>query len=327
MLIKKSYVLLFLVLFLGCNLLGEQQNKSVAHVTYEKTSKNVQSVKKRRSSKKNNKEISLQSKTAVKVAQASTNPKKRRRRGGNKKSDRQGHTVVRKTLSTMNFQELKQSKDALIADGNKEVAIKYLEKMIPLCTDMHDLAGIMIELGDLYYDTGRLAKAFTMYREFVNLYPGSDDVEYALYRAIVCKFDGISDAERDQSQTKETIELAEEFNERSELFVTYKDKVDDMLGKCRERLFENELTIFNFYLFNKRIVAANKRLESMKKEFTPLLPELEPRMMLLEIELAQATQNNELVEQKQEELITKFPDYVIQTAQNIPKKKSLVDRF
>jgi len=235
--------------------------------------------------------------------------------------------VAKKTLSTMNFEELKKSKCELITAGNKEVAIKYLEKMIPLCIDMYDRSQVMVELGDIYYETGRLAKAFTMYREFVNLYPGSEQVEYSLYRAIICKFDDISDAERDQTPTKETIDLAAEFLERSDVFITYKDKVEDILKKCRERLFENELTVFSFYLFNKRIVAATKRLDLIKKEFVLLMPELEPRIMLLEVELAQAQNNNELVEQKQDELVTKFPDYVVHMAQATPKKKHFAAQF
>ncbi len=252
---------------------------------------------------------------------------RKRRRKKRYATEQQKPKMVKKTISAMNFQELKQSKEALVADGNKEIAIKYAEKMIPLCTDMRELAQLMIELGDLYYQTRRLTKAFTVYREFVNLYPGSDHVEYALYRAIVCKFDEIADAERDQSQTKETIELALEFLERAELFVAYKEEIEAILTKCRNRLFENEVSIFNFYLFNKRMAAANKRLDSIKKDFINMLPDAEPRIILLELDLAQAQKNEQIAQLKQEELITKFPDYVIRTAQNIPKKKSLIERF
>lgn len=319
---------LFVVSFMLSMTLCAKQQKSPPQITIAQEGKKEQKPtrKQKKQDKKSCHVKKSEVESAVKLAQADDQK-------GEKREKKKGHPTgirsksVNKTLSSMNFQELKQSKELLVAAGNKDVAIKYLEKMIPQCTDMHDLAEIMIELGNLYYDTGRLAKAFTMYREFVNLYPGSDHVEYALYRAVVCKFDGISDAERDQTPTKETIELAEEFLERSDLFVTCKDKVEEILKKCRERLFENEMTVFNFYLFNKRFIAANKRLDSIKKEFIKLEPELEPRIMLLDIELAQAQNNNELVEQKQSELITKFPDYVIQTAQNIPKKKSWLERF
>jgi len=233
----------------------------------------------------------------------------------------------KKTLSAMNFQELKKSKEDVLASGNKETAIKYLEKMIPQCTDMRKRESIMIELGDLYYETGHFVNSYTMYREFASLYPGSQQVEYALYRAIVCKYDTMSDAERDQTTTKEAITLAEEFLERGEVFVTYKDKVEEILKKSRERLFENELTIFNFYLSNKRIIAANKRLDSMRKEFISLVPELEPRIILLEVELAQAVNNTEVIDKKQNELITKFPDYETRVAQAKPKKKHFTARF
>jgi outer membrane assembly lipoprotein YfiO len=245
-----------------------------------------------------------------------------RKKGNKKEKQKTAHSKIdKKTISTMNFEDLKKSKNAQVSIGNKDTAIKYLEKMIPLCTDMQELEGIMIELGDFYYETGRLTKAFTMYREFVNLYPGSEKVEYALYRTIICKFDGICDAERDQAPTRETIKLAEEFLERADVFVTHKDTVEEIRKKCWERLFENELGIFNFYIFNKRIISAMRRLKLIKDEFEPLIPEVKPRIILLELELAEAQNNTELIEQKQSELIEKFPDYITHVASTSHLKK------
>jgi len=323
---KNVHIIYISTLLLTCSIVAVQK-KSADLVLSTQNKKETEVATKKRAQRPKKQISKIESQSAAKMAEAAAAPEKKRKGRRGRRLAKKTPKVARKTLSTMNLQELKKSKEALVEAGNKEVAIKYLEKMIPLCTDMHYLAEIMIELADMYYDTERKAKAFTMYREFVNLYPGSDHVEYALYRATVCKFDEIGDADRDQSQTKETIELAEEFLERSELFVTHKDEVFSMLKKCRERLFENELSIFNFYLFNNRMAAANKRLDSIKNEYVSLLPEKEPRIVMLEIEFAQAQNNNERVEQKQEELITKFPTYVIQSAQNIPKKKSVMDRF
>ncbi|GAG74971.1 unnamed protein product, partial [marine sediment metagenome] len=233
------------------------------------------------------------SRKAKKVEMAKQNP-----------SQRTWSLFSKKTLSSMNFEELKQSKDEQLATNNKDGAIKFLEKMIPQCTDMRELEKIMIELGDLYYETERLTKAYTMYREFVNMYPGSQKVEYALYRAIVCKFDGINDAERDQTPTKETLALAEEFLERSDVFTTHIDDVKTIRKQCRDRLFDNVESIFNFYLNNKRVISASQRITTIKKEFGTKDEEenllevaFEPRIINLEIEFAQAINNNELLAQ------------------------------
>lgn len=282
-------------------------------------------------SKKGSKMIKQEKKENIKQVKEKVSEKKvlriTKRRKKRKKRKVVQSKADKKTLSTMNFEDLKKLKNEQVAIGNKDTAIKYLEKMIPLCTDMHELEKIMIELGDFYYETGRLTKAFTMYREFVNLYPGSEKVEYALYRAIICKFDEIYDAERDQAPTRETIKLADEFLERADVFVTHKSKVEEIRKKCWERLFENELTIFNFYIFNKRITAATKRLKLIKEEFELLMPEFEPRIILLEVELAEAQNNNELVEQKQSELLEKFPDYVTRVASTTIQKKHFSTRF
>ncbi|TET06376.1 outer membrane protein assembly factor BamD [Candidatus Dependentiae bacterium] len=272
-------------------------------------------------SKKGSKKVKQEKVSEQKVLCITKRRKKRKKRKtAQSKADK-------KTISTMNFEGLKKSKNEQVTIGNKDTAIKYLEKMIPLCTDMHELEKIMIELGDFYYETGRLTKSFTMYREFVNLYPGSEKVEYALYRTIICKFDEIYDAERDQAPTRETIKLADEFLERADVFVTHKDKVEEIRKKCWNRLFENELTIFNFYLCNKRIISATKRLKLIKEEFKSLIPELEPRIILLEVELAEAQNNNKLVEQKQSELLEKFPDYVTRVASATTLKKHFATRF
>jgi len=236
------------------------------------------------------------------------------------KREKQG-MQSRKTVSSMDFRDLKAGKNAVLASGNKEAGIN-LEKMIPLCTDMQKLEEIMIELGDLYYETGKREKAFTMYREFVNLYPGSEKVEYALYRTIVCKFDVIAEADRDQTPTKEAIELAKEFLDRSEVFTTYTKEVEHILAKCQDRLFENELVIFHFYLNSNRMASATKRLELINKEFANFTPEFEPRIMSLEIELAQAQKQPDIADEKQQELITKFPEYGIKTALDTTLKKN-----
>ena len=237
------------------------------------------------------------------------------------KREKQG-IQSRKTISSMDFEDLKSGKNSVIASGNKEVGIKYLEKMIPLCTDMQELEEIMIELGDLYYETGKKQKAFTMYREFVNLYPGSEKVEYALYRTLVCKFNVIAEADRDQTPTKEAIEFAKEFLDRSAVFTTYTKEVEHILAQCQDRLFENELVIFHFYLNSGRIASATKRLETINKEFGNLMPEFEPRVMSLEIELAQAQKQPDIADEKQQELITKFPEYGIKTALDTTLKKN-----
>lgn len=152
-----------------------------------------------------------------------------------------------KTINNMNFDELKEAKEKLIKDGNKTSAIKYLEKMMPLCNDLDELKRIMLELAQLYFEQDNFEKAGKMYNEFTILYPGCDEAEFALYQAILSSFKLTLDAEHDQTKTKEAKELALSFLERQS-FTKYRNEVKDILNKSEERLFEADSKIFSFYL-------------------------------------------------------------------------------
>lgn len=190
-----------------------------------------------------------------------------------------------KTLSHLNYQELKKNKEELVKKGNKTTAIKYLEKMVPLCTDLEELKGIMLELAQLFFETGVFDKAAKMYQEFTLLYPGAQEVELAMYQAIVANFKLILDAEHDQTKTLEAKELAETFLKRI-TFTTYKKEVEQILSQCEERLFESEVIAFNFYISRSNDTAAKKRLYGEKgiKEtyLKKSIPNIQERVASLE---------------------------------------------
>ena len=189
---------------------------------------------------------------------------------------------AQKTLTTMNFEELKKSKDEFVKSGNKASAIKFLERMVPICNDLNELKSFMLELAQLLHETGDYAKASKMYHEFTLLYPGSDEVEYAMYQAIASSFKQILDAEHDQTKTVETRELAQTFLDRAS-FATYKKEVQEVALKCDERLLESEINIFNFYMKRSNFMAAKTRLSTIKQAYSEKsIPDIGIRIALLE---------------------------------------------
>jgi outer membrane assembly lipoprotein YfiO len=196
---------------------------------------------------------------------------------------------AKKTISTMNFQELKKSKDENVKAGDKKAAIKYLERMVPICSDLEELKGIMLELAQCLYETEDYPKASKMYHEFTLLYPGSDEVEFAMYQSISSTFKLILDAEHDQSKTVEARELAQAFLDRSS-FTAYKKEVEAIVLQCEERLLESEINIFNFYINRGNYVAANTRLAGIKQAYIgKTIPDIQTRLALLETSYADAT--------------------------------------
>jgi len=215
----------------------------------------------------------------------------------------------KKTLRNMNYAELEAFKDRALAANDRFNAIRILERMVPICTDLEKLKNILLELADLLFDDGKLESAGKMYREFVKYYPGNQKVEYALYKAVICKFYVILDAERDQTATRDAIELANKFLEREEIFTTHSKEVQSIRTSCYDRLFENEVNIFNFYCSRQRYKSAKTRLANIRKEYIPLIPTCDPFLITLEIQLAQMVKDASLLEEKKKELTQRFPDY------------------
>ena len=225
----------------------------------------------------------------------------------------------KKTLSHMDLGELKLAKESALKKNDKELAIKYLEKMVPQCKDVNGLKDITLELADFYFETGNLAKAGRLYGDFTQLYPGNDKVEYASYKSILCSFYGTLSADRDQSKTRDTIDLSDNFLERADVFKKYDDEVKKIRKNCYVRLMESEVGIIDFYLKRGSYKAVQKRLDNLREEFLPELPNIEPQILTFEYELAQRLNNQQLALEKKALLNEKFPQHEI--AAKMAKKK------
>lgn len=226
----------------------------------------------------------------------------------------------------MNLDELKQKKDDLITANDKLTAIKYAEKMIPMCNDLDERGLIMLDLADLYLDTGNLKKAESLYKEFAALYPNykvkeEDLTEKALYKEIMCSFFSILDADRDQTKTKETISLTDAFLCRP-VFTTYKKDVENIKKQCCRRSIDSEISIVNYYLHRGSIRAAEHRIAKMEQHFSSqidFLPEAPTLINDLKMALNQrkhefGIQTPMLIAQKEQVIEDHPKDKVVLTA-------------
>ena len=244
-------------------------------------------------------------------------PEKRSLRAKKIREERKQKKLERKTFSHKTFDDLQQTKAERLASNDKEAAIKCLEKMVPLCDDLSELKVLMIDLADLLFDTQEYNKASAMYHEFTVLYPGSDEAERALYRAIDSNFKLALDAEHDQTKTLEAKTLAEAFLERSDLFTTHKGEVEVIRKQCEERLLESEINVFRFYLKQGNQKSAQKRLENIKQEFInkDFLDDISLRIAQLEADLSVQQIETHALEQSA----------LVKVAES--EKKSFVNRF
>ena len=232
-----------------------------------------------------------------------------------------------KTMSYMNFDELEVLKKRLVQEKSYSAAIKAIEKQEKLCKDSDIMAMLMLEKADVYLKLGSYKIAGELYKTFTELYPGNPHVEKAHYLATKCFKEISLDAERDQSNTKLVIELCDKYLERAQVYTTYLDEVKKMRVESYHLLVASEVHIFDFYLNSSKLLSAQTRLESIKKDYLEVVPDLEPLMLKLDIKLAKAQNKPDESKQKQLDFKEKYPTVeAIQVAKS-KNKKSKIDRF
>jgi outer membrane protein assembly factor BamD (BamD/ComL family) len=240
-------------------------------------------------------------------------------KAGDKSKESTPKSSAHKLLSEMTFDEVIVSKDRVMASKNYTSGLKYIERALKLCDDIDEMEKLLLEYSDTLYTCKRYEKASRSYNELANLYPGSDKVEYALYQAIECSSKLILDAERDQTKTQETVDLANQFLQRSDIFTTYKERVEAIKQDALLTLVQSEFNICQFYITSYEYAQAERRLNGIRKDWLSKLPDIEPRILMLECSLAEKQNKPDLITEKKKELQDKFPQATIQLAQNKPR--------
>lgn len=217
------------------------------------------------------------------------------------------------TFSEMNVQELLTTKNKLSAQGSRQSTIKFIEEILPICDDLDKIHDLMLEVADLYFDEGQLPKAEKVYNEFTILYPGSEHVEYCLYKAILCAYYATLTVDRDQTKTVGTLELTERFLQNDKMFTTYLAEVQRIDRECVTKLAEHELYVAHYYI-NKGVPsslrAAQTRLTEVRNKYLIKLPQVEKGLLKCEVQIARASNNEALCQEKEKELLTKYPEAV-----------------
>ena len=221
------------------------------------------------------------------------------------------------TLSTMSLSELLETKNQQIKSKNFDLAIKYLERAVTLCDDINMKAALIIELADILFKQQKYDEAAKWYNEFTVLYPGNASIEYASYRNVVCSSKKLLSYDRDQTPTEKTIELANKFLSRGDIFTTYQEEIKKIRNECYNLLALSECDKAHFYIKQGNYSAAQNRLESIREQQLEKAPEIHHFLAQLEVDLAAAFKE------------FKAPESSINLAQvtNTEKKKDMSKRF
>lgn len=254
-----------------------------------------------------------------KASPAKSAPSKNTSLARRKPFKRKGLQGYRKyhTFSQMSYEELCEALQRAKDAKNGDICCKYLDRMITMCDDINSKARHIIELADILYAQQRYDDAAKWYTEFTHLYPGNQQIEYASYRAIVCSSKKILSCDRDQSPTEKTLELANDFLKRTDVFTKYQKQVKTIQQECYQTLAQSDCNIAAFYLKNGSYHAAEQRLKFIRTEWLEKVPAVVPTVAHLEVELATVFSD------------FKAPESSIKLAQvsSSSKKTSMIDRF
>jgi outer membrane assembly lipoprotein YfiO len=243
------------------------------------------------------------------------------------KKDTYKENLLKMPIRDLNIEQLLDAKNYALASQDKELAIKFLEQVITKSNDQEILRTTRLELADLYFDKGDIKHSGKLYRKYVEFYPGSKNRDYAEYKSVLCRFYVRLKPPLDQSKTRKTISLATLYLDRTDK-KTYEDDVIKIRQTCYKDLYEYEMNIFNQYINLEKFTAAQTRLESIKQEFLPIMPEIEPMLLEQEGVVAQKQGKETIVVQKKDELSRRFPNYnpTVLIAATQPKKR-FIDLF
>ena len=275
---------------------------------------------------------------------------------------------------TLNREKLhKKSKDMSLAEAQQakkcyeilekdDMLVTMLERILALTNNSQESRSCLLDLADAYTRQGDLKKAQQLYRQYILLFPGAENIEYVYYQEIMVNFWDLLTIDRDQQKTVATIILAQNFLKEFPSHTLYTASVHDVLKTCYTNLLHHELTVIHHYITKYKyshneqaLAAAVKRFEYIKTDIIPHLissPEnpndrrfvlmnekIQKLLTSLSPSQSQAQQSSQPAPDSPVPLQQSTPAIVYNVDQieelladcqnvlNMPAKKSMTDRF
>ncbi|WP_303721013.1 outer membrane protein assembly factor BamD [Malonomonas rubra] len=123
-----------------------------------------------------------------------------------------------------------------------------------------------LKIAEAYYRSERYEEAATAYGDFLKRHPNDSRVKDVLYRLGLSHYQQILSADRDQTSTRNALQVFEELLHR---FPSYSqaEEAGHLIQRCRNRLAEAEVYVGHFYLKRGQYQAAINRLEKALADY------------------------------------------------------------
>lgn len=216
-------------------------------------------------------------------------------------------------VQRLSYAELKKEKDRLAKKGDYYTTVRYLEQMIKKCSNPDELRVLRLEFADTLFFIGKYDESAQEYQQFTQLYPSSAQAPYAEYQSMDALCKQVLSPDRDQERAKNVVERATDFAKKMQRpeYKAYESRVTSLADHCLRRLYESDTLRFYFYLNRNQFKAAQERLLDIKDKYIKYLPSIEPDVLELEYELAQARNDKKQADELLKTLHKKFPKHVL----------------
>ena len=211
-----------------------------------------------------------------------------------------------KDKDEMGFDELKKNSLVSLEKKKYDEAAKHLERIVAKYPEHENAHKHKLALADTYFKMGKYPAAEKIYSHYSNYYPSDPKAEYARYKSIRSQFYQTLRVDCDQTATEQTIKLCNTYKDNAN-FQKYSKDVTDIQNTCEHKLINKEIYVYNFYLKQQKFDAAQNRLDYLRTNFLDKKKSIEPRVLYLECKLAQRQKKTVDLEQKLEQLFSKFP--------------------
>lgn len=147
-------------------------------------------------------------------------------------------------------------------------AREFFKQVVETYTQSNYRPDAKLGIGDTYLGettSESLVLAINEFREFLTFYPTNPRADYAQYKLGLAHFRQMRKAQRDQTETKETIKELELFVERypnSSLM----EEVKTRLREAKDRLSESDYLVGLFYYRSRWYPGAEDRFKSVLKQ-------------------------------------------------------------
>lgn len=174
-------------------------------------------------------------------------------------------------------------------------AAESLENAIIEAESPELAAQAQLMLGDSYFFMKDYEQAIPSYKEYLNIYPDSEDAKRAMYRLGLSFYNQISTVDRDQENTEEALKIFIKIQEKYPDFAK-ENNLSKKIKDLRNMLADKELYIAEFYKRIKEDKSAILRLEYLVEHFKGTNAYPEGLIMLAEYYVNNAEKASKVVE-------------------------------